>query len=70
MTSMNLQSDEFSCAHCSYCPRHPCSSAEEVAECPNALSSTQEYARSLLAGFSQSDADELAEYRRHYGRLP
>jgi hypothetical protein len=68
MTSMHRQSEPFSCAHCSNYPRHPCDSAEEVAECPNALPSTREYARSLLPGFSQDDANELAEYRRRYGR--
>lgn len=69
MTSMDRQSSEFSCAHCSACPRHPCYSAEEVAKCPNALESTKHYARSLLPGYSQDDADELEEYRRRFGRI-
>jgi hypothetical protein len=69
MTSMSRQSSEFSCAHCSACPRHPCYSAEEVVACPNATQATIDYARSLLPGYSQSDDDELAEYRRRYGKL-
>ena len=69
MTSMHRRSSEFSCAHCDACPRHPCYSAEEVMECPNAHQSTREYARSRLPGYDQDAADELDEYRRRFGPL-
>ena len=69
MTRMERQSSEFSCAYCSAYPRHPCYSAEEVAVCPNADPSQKQYARTRLPGYSQSEADELAVYRRRFGRL-
>ena len=61
---------EFSCRHCSACPRHPCTSAEEVAECLNASPQTQEAARRDLPGYDQQASDELEEYRRLFGPLP
>lgn len=69
MTSMGRESSEFNCAYCSNFPRHPCYSAEEVAKCPNAPDYQKDYARSRLPGYSRDEADELAEYRRRYGRL-
>lgn len=57
------------CMHCTACPRHPCRTNEEVAECPNASSTSREFARSNLPGYSQDEAAELAEYRRRYGPL-
>jgi len=60
---------EFSCRHCSAFPRHPCQSAGEVAECPNADAQMRQAARRDLPGYDREAADELAEYRRRYGPL-
>jgi hypothetical protein len=57
------------CKYCDVIPRHPCQSNQEAAACPNATPMTRELCRSRLPGYSQSEADELAEYRRRYGRL-
>lgn len=57
------------CEHCSVYPRNPCRSNEEVSDCPNANEYTREAARSSLPGYSREEAEELAEYRRRYGRL-
>jgi hypothetical protein len=57
------------CRYCSVIPRNPCRDDEEASECPNASPAQRESCRSSLPGYSQSEADELAEYRRRYGRL-
>ena len=57
------------CTFCSVSPRHPCRDAGEASECPNADTESRENYRSTLPGYSQSEADELAEYRERFGRL-
>lgn len=60
---------EFSCRHCSACPRSPCNTAEDVAECPNASDATKRAARGSLPGYNRDAEDELEEYRRRFGPL-
>lgn len=57
------------CEWCDVYPRHPCQSKKEAYECPNASEISREIYRRSLPGYSQSEADELAEYRRRYGQL-
>lgn len=57
------------CEYCDVYPRHPCQDKEEAFECPNCPHWQREYIRETLPGYSRSEADELAEYRRRYGRL-
>ncbi len=57
------------CKYCSVIPRNPCRDDEEASTCPNASPETREACRSELPGYSQDEADELAEYRRRFGPL-
>lgn len=59
-----------SCRGCDVYPRNPCTTAEEVAKCPNASEWARTAARRDLPGHDRDAEDELAEYRRRYGPLP
>lgn len=57
------------CEYCDVYPRNPCQTKREAYECPNCPEYQRECIRTTLPGYSRDEAEELAEYRRRFGKL-